>query len=147
MGGESTQQDPMENSPHPPNCAPLRPAIPSSLDSSLEKTILGFFFLTRCWVFGCRRAVRAVRAVRRGSGVTKSLSEAAEARCWCLETRKGRSMSVKEKKKNLSERRAGPVSPPMGRPHIPEDCFLAAGVFWLSPWPISSSSIASNPLV
>lgn len=96
MGGGSTQQDPMETSPHPPSCAPPRPAIPSSLDSSLEKTILGFFFLTRCWVFGCRRAVRAVR---RGSGVTKSLSEAAEARCWCLETRKGRSMSVKEKKR------------------------------------------------
>lgn len=141
MGGESTQQDPMETGPHPPGCAPPRPAIPSSLDSSLEKTILGFFFLTRCWVFGCRRAVR------RGSGVTKSLSEAAEARCWCLETRKGRSMSVKEKKRRTSERRAGLVSPPMQLSHIPEDCFLAAGVFWLSPWPISSSSIASNPRV
>ena len=84
-------------SPHPsPSYAPCEPhlggsILPSSLDSSLEKTILGFFFETRCWVFGCRRAVRW------GSGVTKSPSdEAAEARCWCrLETRKGQHMSPK----------------------------------------------------
>lgn len=115
--------------------------LPSSLDSSLEKTILGFFFVVRCWVFGCRRVVR------RGSGVTKSLSEAAEVRCWCLVTRKGRGMSPKDKKEPLSERRASLISPPIGLPYIPVDCFLADGVFWLLPWPISSSSIASNPLV
>lgn len=82
---------PHQNQPHPPSYAPSGPRpggsiVPSSLDSSLEKTILGFFFETRCRVSGCRWVVR------RGSGVTKSPSdEAAEARCWCrLETRKGR---------------------------------------------------------
>lgn len=70
-------------------------SIPSSLDPSLEKTILGFFLKTRCWVFGCRWAVR------QDLGVTKSLSdEAAEARCWCrFETRKGRDTSPR--KRNL----------------------------------------------
>lgn len=102
---------PHQNRPHPPSDAPCGPRpgrsiVPSSLDSSLEKTILGFFFETRCWVFGCRGAVR------RGLGVTKSPSdEAAEARCWCrLETRKGRDTSPQ--KRNLWEK--GLVCPPWG---------------------------------
>ena len=55
---------------------------PSSLDSALEKTILGFFLETRCRVSGGRWAVR------QDLGVTESPSgEAAEARRWCrLET-------------------------------------------------------------
>lgn len=106
--------------------------VPSSLDSSLEKTILGFFFVSRCWVFGCRWVVR------RGSGVTKSLSEVAEARCWCLETRKGRGLSPKDKKEPSSERRASLVSPLWGCLTYPRF------VFWLmgfSGYPLGQSPL------
>lgn len=92
-GGESIYTaGPHPNQP-PQHTVPLGQSlggstVPSLLDSSLEKTILGFFFEIRCWVFGCRRVVR------RGSGVTKSLSESADTGCWCrLETSEGGGMS------------------------------------------------------
>lgn len=110
LGGRGPmQQDPIKASlpPAPPSCASSGlgvegSTVPSSLDSSLEKTILSFFLETCRWVSGCHRVVR------RGSGVTKSLCDAAEARRRCLETRKGRGMSPKRKDKRNLYLRGGP---------------------------------------
>lgn len=60
LGVGPTQQDlikspyPWHPQPPPPPCwAGSGSTAPSSLDSSLEKTILSFFLEARCWVFGC----------------------------------------------------------------------------------------------
>lgn len=115
LGVGPTQQDPIKSQPdpHPHPSTPTGPCptpsglglegstAPSSLDSSLEKTILSFFLEACCWVFGCWRVGR------RGFGVTKS-SDAVDATCRCRAATRGRGVSPKEKKEPLSERRALP---------------------------------------
>lgn len=66
-----------------------------SLDLSFEKIILGFFLEVRCWVFGRRRVGW------RGLGVIKLLFEVAGVRCWCLEIREGRGMSLKREERGV----------------------------------------------
>ena len=143
LGVGPTQQDPVKSQPGPhPTPAGLGlegSMAPSSLDSSLEKTILSFFLEARCWVFGCWRVVR------RGFGVTKSY-EAVEATCLCRAATRGRSVGP-EGKRNLYLRGGPRPESPKGQPHIPAGCFLADGALWLLPWPTSSSSTVSKPLV
>ena len=130
--------------PAPPHPTPAGLGLegsmaPSSLDSSLEKTILSFCLEARCWVFGCWRVVR------RGFGVTKS-SEAVEATCLCRVATRSRGVGP-EGKRNLYLRGGPRPESPKGRPHVPAGCFLADGALWLLPWPTSSSSTVSKPLV
>lgn len=82
--------------------------------------------------------------MRRGLGVTKSLSESTEARGRCLETRGGRETGFQKNKnkpqrKNIKDGGTACGKPREGLPLIPAEGFLADRA--------SSSSTPSMPLV
>lgn len=86
LRGEEDREGQQDGESVPAVPAACREHPPSSLDSSLEKTILGLFLEVRRCVCGSRRVVR------QDLGIRKSPSELTDARRCRLEPGKGESV-------------------------------------------------------